>query len=171
MDTLFIGIDPGSRILGYSIISFSELEGTCSLICSGVVRFCSGQDLGRKLFDCFTFLVSLVNRYQSSYNRISFVIEKSFYGVNVSSAFVLNSFYSIVLLVSEFTGCHSCVQLMPSEVKKLITGSGHASKEMVFLALKNYFPSFSVSLYDESDAVAVGLAGLLEETNRPPSHE
>ncbi len=170
MDTLFIGIDPGCRILGYSVISFSQ-EGTVSLICSGVIRFPSGEDLRRKLFDCFTFLVSLVKRYEGCYARISFVIERGFYGVNVSSAFILNSFYSVVLLVSEFTGCYSCVELMPSEVKKLITGSGHASKEMVFLALGNYFPSFSVSLYDESDAVAVALAGVLRSNNRPPSHE
>lgn len=169
-DVLFIGIDPGSRVLGYSVISLSELTGTFSLVCSGVIRFSSGESLKKKLFDCFTFLVSLVKRYQDSYTYISFVIEKGFYGVNVSSAFVLNSFYSIVLLVSEFTGCQACVELIPSEIKKFIAGSGHASKEVVLLALRNYFPSFSVSLHDESDAVAVALAGLLRWSSRPPSH-
>ena len=53
------------------------------------------------------------------------------------------------------------VEFAPTTVKKLLTGSGKASKEEVAAALESYVGGQTYDSDDESDAVAVGLAWLM----------
>ena len=59
--------------------------------------------------------------------------------------------------------------LAPQSVKKIVAGSGRATKEEVRDSLSKYivdFESISFNNYDESDAVAIAVAyGLLFEKN------
>jgi len=48
-------------------------------------------------------------------------------------------------------------------VKKLLTGSGKASKTEVAMALERYVATQQYETDDESDAVAVGLAWLIQQ--------
>lgn len=53
-------------------------------------------------------------------------------------------------------------ELAPSSVKKAVTGSGKASKDEVAEALDNYCTHTNWRSDDESDAVAVGIAWLVQ---------
>lgn len=54
-------------------------------------------------------------------------------------------------------------ELAPSTVKKHVTGYGKAEKEEVAEAIDNYIPKHNLfASDDESDAVAVGIAWLIE---------
>lgn len=53
-------------------------------------------------------------------------------------------------------------EIAPTSVKKLLTGSGKASKEEVATALPQYVGPRTYACDDESDAVAVGIAWLLQ---------
>lgn len=53
-------------------------------------------------------------------------------------------------------------ELPPPTVKKLVTGSGKASKEEVAAALSQYVGQQIYRSDDESDAVAAGIAWLLK---------
>lgn len=54
--------------------------------------------------------------------------------------------------------------LMPVPIKKIITGNGKASKEDVASSIKQYLDKdYEIQTDDESDAVAVGLAWLIEQ--------
>jgi len=53
------------------------------------------------------------------------------------------------------------VEIAPTTVKKLLTGSGKATKEEVAAALETYVGNHKYEVDDESDAVAVGLAWLI----------
>ena len=59
-------------------------------------------------------------------------------------------------------------ELVPKSVKKIITGSGLASKEEVAGALDNYLEHPIWRADDESDAVAVGIAWLIENGYMEP---
>lgn len=52
--------------------------------------------------------------------------------------------------------------IQPSKVKQLITGNGAASKLVVAGRLRQYVGNLSFTCLDQSDAVAVGIAWLME---------
>ena len=54
-------------------------------------------------------------------------------------------------------------EIYPTTVKKLITGSGKAEKEEVAQALQKYVGKQEYKCDDESDALAVGLAWLIQQ--------
>ena len=53
-------------------------------------------------------------------------------------------------------------ELAPTSIKKLLTGSGKATKEDVASALDRYVGKQCYATDDESDAVAVGVAWLIK---------
>lgn len=53
------------------------------------------------------------------------------------------------------------VEIAPTTVKKLLTGSGKASKEEVAASLRQYVGKQAYAVDDESDAVAVGVVWLI----------
>ena len=54
-------------------------------------------------------------------------------------------------------------EIPPATVKKLLTGSGSSTKEVVAKALSRYVGPFQYENDDLSDAVAVGIAWLLQK--------
>lgn len=53
-------------------------------------------------------------------------------------------------------------EIAPASVKKLVTGSGKASKDEVMSALARYIGQWEYACDDESDAAAVGVAWLIQ---------
>ena len=53
-------------------------------------------------------------------------------------------------------------EISPATVKKLLTGTGVASKEQVAEALERYVGQFQYANDDQSDSVAVGIAWLIQ---------
>lgn len=53
-------------------------------------------------------------------------------------------------------------EIAPASVKKLVTGTGKASKEQVREALEHHVGERAYACDDESDAVAVGVAWLIQ---------
>lgn len=66
-------------------------------------------------------------------------------------------------LAAWFSGRKVFEEIAPLTVKKLITGSGKASKEEVAAALELYVGKQEYACDDESDAVAVGIAWLIQK--------
>jgi crossover junction endodeoxyribonuclease RuvC len=114
------------------------------------------------LFYFFNFFKKIIDSYFLFNCKIILSIERQFCYKNAQSAFILVSFYSVFLLLAEIFQLH-CVSFMPTEVKKIITGNGRATKEELFLFAQRYLScSLLVSSYDESDAILISLAAALE---------
>lgn len=62
-------------------------------------------------------------------------------------------------------------ELAPAFVKKLLTGSGRASKQDVAEALLPYVGNQEYACDDESDAVAIGIAWLIQNNEGEMQHE
>ena len=60
-------------------------------------------------------------------------------------------------------GCKSFYELAPLVVKKNVTGNAKATKEEVAAALEAYVGKQEYACDDESDAVAVGVAWLIDQ--------
>lgn len=58
-------------------------------------------------------------------------------------------------------------EIPPARVKKQITGKGNATKEDVAKALPAFVGDMEYASDDQSDAVAIGVAWVLEQTERP----
>lgn len=69
-----------------------------------------------------------------------------------------------VVGVADLAAWRTCrtefVEIAPTTVKKLLTGSGKASKQEVAAALERYVGKQTYTTDDESDAIAVGIAWL-----------
>lgn len=59
-------------------------------------------------------------------------------------------------------GHREFIEITPSVVKKLVTGKASANKEEVAAALESYVGEQEYACDDESDAVAVGIAWLIQ---------
>jgi crossover junction endodeoxyribonuclease RuvC len=166
---IFIGIDPGSRTLGYAVLfCFSSI----SLLKSGCLRFSKSDSLERRLRFSFDFFSSLLSDLRGRYPDSSFFfsLERPFFYKNASSAFTIHCFYSVGLLLSTYAATEP-FSFSPSEVKRLVCGTGSASKEEVAQSLRTFFPCLSscISNFDETDAIAISLASFFCYEKRAPS--
>lgn len=156
---IVIGVDPGTVKLGYSVIE--KRNGKVSLLISGVIVFNKNDTLSQKLLYIFDFFKALVERYRDLSERMFFSLEEQYCKKNPQSAFVLVSCSSILLLISAMENI-TFLSFAPSKIKKIVSGDGSADKEMIYLSLQNQFSiDFSILSFDESDAIAIALSGIL----------
>ncbi len=149
-----IGIDPGSRLLGYSVLLFSA--GRFNLLKLGSLAF-SG-DLGEKLFLFFQFFSSLYDSLILDFScLVFFSIESQFVFKNFRSSFVLVSFNSVLLLIARQKSSF-LFEFSPAEVRRLICSDSFASKEVAAKILSEVF-SISFASLDESDSLAIAFSG------------
>ncbi len=148
--SLFIGIDPGSKSCGYSLLVCGNASYT--LLLSGAVRIPSSLELSGKLLYLYDFLFPLLQKYKEEYT-LFFCIERPFSGKNSVSFSVLSCVRGVLLLIGAQLNA-SVYELSPCEIKQgLISGS--AKKDDLLVILQHFFPSFSPTSSDESDAVAL----------------
>ncbi len=151
-----IGIDPGSRLLGYSVLLFKA--GEFNLLKLGSFTF-TGK-LGEKLFTFFQFFSSLYDSLILEFCcLVFFSIESQFVLKNFRSSFVLVSFNSVLLLIVQQKSS-LLFEFSPAEVRKLICSDPFAKKDAVAKVLSELF-SISFASSDESDSLAISFSGAL----------
>lgn len=161
---IFIGIDPGSRVLGFSVLSLCD--DSIELLSSGVVVFEKKHSLADRLLQYFNFIVPLIKKYKKL-GDVILALESGFFSCNIGSSFVLHSFYSLSLFVSSYVAISFC-SLPPTQIKKMIAGYGAASKGEVLESILIFFPLYSFhNYYDEADAIAIALASYLNYMSLP----
>ncbi len=165
-----IGIDPGSRITGFGILEVPR--GVVSLrhvrlLAVGTLRPKSTLSHSERTGYLHEGLYQLVAQYKPEIC----VLEKAFTGINPHSALRLGETRGALIAAVRRHGV-SVAEITPTQVKKTITGQGHATKEQIAQALR-YLLAFELGdlPHDASDAVAIGLSyGLsLGFNNRAPS--
>lgn len=163
-----IGIDPGSRITGFGVLEIPR--GAVNLkriqiVAVGVIR--SKTTLAHS--ERTGYLHEAVHQLAEQYKPEICVIERAFTGVNPQSALRLGETRGAVIAAVRRLRIE-VAEITPTEVKKTITGQGHATKEQVAAALK-YLLQFELGdlPLDASDAVAIGLSYGLSLSFRSPS--
>ncbi|MBA2423000.1 MAG: crossover junction endodeoxyribonuclease RuvC [Chitinophagales bacterium] len=121
---VILGIDPGTNILGYSVV---EISGKAmKLIEINVVHMDKGLDHYAKLKRIFGQIKEIISEFKPT----AMAIESPFFGKNVQSMLKLGRAQGVAITVALSEGL-PVFEYSPRKIKQSITGNGNASKEQV----------------------------------------
>ena len=147
-----LGIDPGTGICGFGVIETTKNNVTL-LLDSGAITTPPHTPLSDRLLDIYDSLHEIIKEDKPDV----VAIEKLFFMQNITTGISVAEARGVVLLVAKQENL-PVFEYSPNEVKKAMTGYGHADKkqmqEMVRVFLKM---DKVIKPYDAADAVAIAL--------------
>lgn len=150
-EKIILGVDPGTRVMGYGIISVSGNKLT--LIQYGVIRLEKLPSHELKLKRIYERITQVIDDYLPD----EMAIEAPFYGVNVQSMLKLGRAQGVAMAAA-LSREVSIVEYLPKKIKQSVTGSGNASKEQVAYMLENLFnQKLEKQFLDSTDALAAAV--------------
>jgi crossover junction endodeoxyribonuclease RuvC len=159
-ERIILGIDPGTTITGYGLISVSGKNP--SLITLGIIDLRKKEDHFKKIRTIFEQTLELIDRYHPD----EFAIEAPFFGKNVQSMLKLGRAQGAAISAALYRDL-PVFEYAPRMIKMSITGQGQASKEQVAAMLKTIL-SFSGDsmVLDATDALGAALCHFYQ-MNKP----
>ncbi len=154
-----LGIDPGSRLLGYGCIerlgsSLSVLEhGTIRLFHKEYRDIPVDETTPSRLKEIYQELTQVIQRFKPQ----AIAVEKVFFAKNAMSALKLGQARGVVLLCGAMNDLE-IYEYSVTEVKSIITGHGRADKEQVSKMLQLFLGKQAFATADASDALALAVA-------------
>lgn len=152
-----LGIDPGSRKSGFSLI---ETRGSkhCEVVHCDSVRFNSKLDFTARVPEIKNSLKELMELYRPDH----VAIESLIYVKSPTALMKLAQTRGIFLsVVTDYTD--KIFEYSPNLVKMVVTGHGHCDKQAIQLTLQRIFNIKKFHTDDESDALAVALCHHLQK--------
>ena len=150
-DKVILGIDPGTNIMGYGLISIHKKK--ISLLAMGAIQLSKYDSHSLRLKKIFERTVQLLKDYKVD----EMAVEAPFYGKNAQSMLKLGRAQGVAMAASLLREV-PVVEYMPKKIKKSITGSGSASKEQVAAMLKSIVPFKETPKFlDATDGLAVAV--------------
>ena len=149
-DSITIGFDPGTALLGYGIV---RGERDPVALDYGVVETVAADPMPVRLLQIYEGVTAVLARYQPA----TVTVEQLFFARNVTTAIAVGQARGVVLLAAAQRGI-PVVEYTPAEVKQAVSGYGKADKfqmqEMVRIILNLPAPP---QPDDAADALAVAL--------------
>lgn len=163
-----VGIDPGLRLTGYGCVETAlgngaraRLEvpgaGGVVLVEAGVFRLKQGRSVADRLVELERDLAEALQRLRPEV----VAVEKVFaHYKHPTTAAIMGHARGVVLLAARRAGME-ILELGATEVKKSLTGNGHASKgQMQGAVAAQLGLATRPEPADVADAIAIGLCGL-----------
>ena len=151
IDKIILGIDPGTRILGFGVIHV--LDSKVEYVDMGVINL-------KKVTDHFVTLKTIhqeVAKIIEKYNPDELAIEAPFYGKNVQVMLKLGRAQGAAIAAALQRNI-PIFEYAPRSVKLAVTGKGAASKEQVSLMAQRILGiDFPQEYLDATDALAIAL--------------
>lgn len=162
---IILGIDPGTIMMGYSII---ETSPRLALQEMNVLKMNPKLDHYRRLQLIHERVTSLIIQYKP----VCFAIEAPYFGKNVQSMLKLGRAQGVAIAAAMNAGLDVC-EYSPRKVKQSITGNGNADKEQVWKMLQHILTlkADSIEYLDASDALAVAVCHHFQDNPAMPSAE
>jgi crossover junction endodeoxyribonuclease RuvC len=154
-DRTVLGVDPGLNRTGYALVAREGRAGR--LVEGGLIR----TDRERPLADRLGEIAQGLREVLAEHRPSAVAVEQAFaHRRNLRSGMVIAHVRGVILLVAAEHRLPT-LQLAPREVKRLLTGSGRASKEQVQEAIRAELRLAHVlEPNDVADAAAVALCVL-----------
>jgi crossover junction endodeoxyribonuclease RuvC len=151
LSTIILGIDPGTNILGFSIIDVEGKRVTLREL--DVLRMKKTGTHYEKLKEIFEGLQSVIKKFHPD----ELAIESPFFGKNVQSMLKLGRAQGVAITVA-LSHSIPVFEYSPRKIKQSITGNGNASKEQVSAILSQLLRFDSKHLLlDATDALGVAM--------------
>ena len=148
-----LGIDPGTNVLGYAIVT--ETGKRRELVALGAHKTPTGE-AAEKLKSIYAFLAELIDLHAPT----ECALEAPFFGKNVQSMLKLWRAQGVAMAVAMAKDL-TVTEYAPKKIKMSVTGNGNATKEQV-ADMSARLLSFSAKglKLDATDAVATALCHL-----------
>ena len=148
---IVMGVDPGTRMVGYGMIVVAPAGPR--LLTAGVLRVGQRQCISERLGRIREEIDLLITRFHPTVLSI----ETAFAAQNVRSALRIGEGRGVVLACGGLKGLE-VHEYAPMEIKKSVTGSGAASKEQVAALVARTLGSEDLGVgLDATDALAAAL--------------
>ena len=150
-DKIILGIDPGTTIMGYGLISVSPAG--MQKIELGILPLTKLNDHALKLKTIFEYTLDLIDKYRPD----DLAIEAPFFGKNVQSMLKLGRAQGVAMAAGLFRTI-PIFEYSPKKIKQSITGNGNASKEQVAAMLQTLLKLEALpSKLDATDGLAAAV--------------
>lgn len=159
VEKIILGIDPGTRILGYSVLEI--VDGKPNVLVLDVLYLKQIADFNLRIRK----IVDSTLRIIDSYHPDHLAIEAPFFGKNVQSMLKLGRAQGVAIAAAMSRDL-SFSEYEPTTIKQTVTGNGLASKKQVEMMLRSLmqFPDEPRYL-DATDALAVAYTCFVERSN------
>lgn len=154
MGMLLLGIDPGLRITGYGLVRYEPGTIEPKLVEAGVIRLSARLSIEARLQQLHTELGELLDEHHPTH----VAVEKLYaHYKHPRTAILMAHARGVILQVAQ--GRQVAIHHLPStEVKKAVTGYGHASKLQMQRAVQCQCRLAALpSPPDVADAIALAL--------------
>lgn len=150
-----LGIDPGTAITGYGIVTVAANDAFRLLAC-GVIRTAAGDPMHLRLLELYQDLTGLIQEFQPT----DMAVEKLFFGRNVTTAISVGQARGAILLAAATQGLR-VAEYTPAEVKQAIAGYGNADKFQVQQMVRHILEMDEILRPDDAaDGVAIAVCHL-----------
>jgi crossover junction endodeoxyribonuclease RuvC len=130
--TRVLGIDPGLRLTGYGVVDLAPGSMEPMLVEGGVFRLDAKQPMERRLVQLRDDLQELIE--ETKPHRVA--VEKLYaHYAHPRTAILMGHARGVILLCAAAKGL-PVEPLAATEIKKSLTGNGHASKRQVQLSVQ-----------------------------------
>lgn len=159
-EKIILGIDPGTTIMGFGIISVKGTKIELISISELILKKYPNHET--KLKYIFERTLALIDEFHPD----EVALEAPFYGKNVQSMLKLGRAQGVAMAASLYRDI-PITEYSPKKIKMAITGNGNASKEQVAEMLKNLLKlkSFPTKYLDASDGLAVSVCHYFNSKN------
>lgn len=159
VEKIILGIDPGTRILGYSVLKI--VDGKPNVLVLDVLYLKQIADFNLRIRKIFDSTLRIIDSYHPDH----LAIEAPFFGKNVQSMLKLGRAQGVAIAAAMSRDL-SFSEYEPTTIKQTVTGNGLASKKQVEMMLRSLmqFPDEPRYL-DATDALAVAYTCFVERSN------
>ena len=164
-DKIILGIDPGTRIMGYGLLQVKGKE--VKMLAMGVIDMHKCADIYLKLGRIYERVINVIN----SFHPDELAIEAPFCGKNVQSMLKLGRAQGVVIAAA-ISRQIPVREYAPTKIKMTITGNGNASKEQVASVMKRMLRISQENMLpwmDATDALAAAYCHYLGTLGVAPS--
>ena len=148
MEQIILGVDPGTLILGYSILKIDD--GKPELITMDVLYLKRIADYNLRIKKIFDSMIEIIDQYHPDH----LAIEAPFFGKNVQSMLKLGRAQGVTIAAAMSRDL-SFTEYEPTTIKQTVAGTGRATKEQVMKMLQAQLGMPLTPKYlDATDALA-----------------
>ena len=148
---IILGIDPGTLLMGYSIIQVTQ--GKMIMKEMHALKLSGKKDNHERLHLIHEKVTQLIITYRPH----EFAIEAPFFGKNVQSMLKLGRAQGVAIAAAISAGI-PVTEYSPRKVKQSVTGNGNADKEQVWKMLQQLLDLQEQPQYfDATDALAIAV--------------
>ncbi|MBK7823804.1 crossover junction endodeoxyribonuclease RuvC [Nannocystis sp.] len=145
-----LGVDPGTRVVGYGLVDRGE-AGFTYVEC-GVIRLAESDPMPARLLTLAGELSAIIHEYRPAV----VALETAFHGVNASSALKLGQARGAVMLIAAQHQLE-LAEYAPALVKRAVVGHGRATKQEVQIRIQRLCRLSREPTSDAADALALAL--------------